>query len=167
MIIKIKAKSAESAPRILIVNQKPIYNVDRQDGFRLTVFDRDTMKIMVDANFETFSEAYSTFMKYYNIPGYIAVINGHGKGNVVVAIIDANTQNKLIKRGDKEVYAEYIVSISAPEEVIKNIKEIQVSKKPSVIVQKKEEKRFNANSLLIIAAIVFVILTLLGVIKHD
>ncbi|RLB11539.1 MAG: hypothetical protein DRG27_01025 [Deltaproteobacteria bacterium] len=166
MVVKIKAKSAESAPRMLIVNQKPIYNVDRQDGFRLTVFDRDTMKIMADANFDTFSEAYSTFMKYYNIPGYIAVINGHGKGNVVVAIIDANTQNKLIKKGDKEAYAEYIVSISAPEEVIKNIKEEQIAKSPSVIVQ-KQEKKADIKTLLTIAAAIFVILTLLGVIKHD
>jgi len=148
MVVKIKAKSAESAPRVLIVNQRPIYNVDRQDGFRLTIFDRETFKIMGDANFDTFSEAYTAFMKYYNIPGYIGVINGHGKGNVLVAIIDADTQNKLIKRGDKEVYAEYVISIRAPGDVTEAVKEVKESVEktgPPEVIKEHREKQLVKN----------------------
>ncbi len=142
MIVKIKAKSSETSPRILIVGQNPIYTIDRRDGFRLTVFDRDTFKIMADAYFDTFSEAYTSFMKYYNIPGYIGVINGHGKGNVAIAIIDANTQNKLIKKGDKDVYAEYIVTIRGKEES-KEVKEenIPVKTGSPEIIQEHEERK--------------------------
>lgn len=144
MIVKIKAKSSETSPRILIVGQKPIYTIDRRDGFRLTVFDRDTFKIMADAYFDTFSEAYTSFMKYYNIPGYIGVINGHGKGNVAIAIIDANTQNKLIKKGDKDVYAEYIVTIRGEENVSKEIEEeknIPAKTGSPEIIQEHEERK--------------------------
>ena len=163
MVIKIKAKSAESAPRILLINQKPVYNLDRRDGFRLTVFDRETFKIMSDANFDTFSEAYTTFMKYYNIPGYIGVINGHGEGNVLVAIIDANTQNKLLKKGKKEVYAEYIVSIRAPEEALKKgIEEEEKSAKkaaPPELIEEHKGEQLTKNlfylMLLLIGGIIF------------
>jgi len=168
MVIKIKAKSAESAPRILLINQKPVYNLDRRDGFRLTVFDRETFKIMSDANFDTFSEAYTTFMKYYNIPGYIGVINGHGEGNVLVAIIDANTQNKLIKKGEKEVYAEYIVSIRAPEGISKEIAKWPTKEAVAAeeVFETEEQVKFPKTAMLF-TLIVLAALILYGVMKHD
>lgn len=168
MIVKIKAKSSETSPRILTINQKPIYIIDRRDGFRLTVFNRDTFKVMGDANFSSFSEAYNSFMKYYNIPGYIGVINGHGKGNVVVAIIDPNTQNKIIRKGDKEVYAEYIVNVKSTGEEIKKI--VQAEANAAEIAQSIDLERPQSQfpvKLLYIALPLIAGIILFKVLKKD
>lgn len=137
MFVKIKAKSAKVAPRTLIVNQIPVYIIDRRDGFRLTVFNRNTLKIVSDVNFETFNDAYSFFINHYNTLGYVGVINGHGEGNVLVMLIDTNTQNKIVKKGEDEAYLEYTLSISLPSEKVKEMEK-------NVEKTRKEEKEKKA-----------------------
>ena len=106
MFVKISAKSAVTSPRVLIVNNKPIYEYDRTDGYRLTVINRNTLSIVFDRNFSNAQDVASYLQSFVN-QNLIVILIGHGKNMVYIKIQDNYTGHIVKKYGTNIIYATY------------------------------------------------------------
>ena len=96
MITKIFAKSAVNSPRMLIIGQHPIYTIDRRQGYRLTVINRDNLEQVYNGSFDD-AKSMSMVLQEYDRPPYITMVVGHGPGKVYIRIRD-NGNGMVVKR---------------------------------------------------------------------
>jgi len=108
MYVVISAKSAVSSPRTLIINNNPIYELDRNDGYRLTVINRNTLQVVFDRNFTNAQDLANYLQEYSNNPKFIVIVVGHGKNMVYIKIQDNFTGHVVKKYGTNIIYAKYI-----------------------------------------------------------
>jgi len=106
MFVKISAKSAVTSPRVLIINNKPIYEYDRTNGYRLTVINRNTLDVVFDKNFTNAQDVASYLQSFVN-PNFIIILVGHGKNMVYIKIQDNYTGHIIKKSGTNIIYATY------------------------------------------------------------
>lgn len=107
MLTKIIAKTSDIAPRELIIGNHPIYTIDRNNGYRLTIINRNTSEVVADRNFSK-ADDMQPFSDKYSKPPYITIIVGHGTGKVYINIKDPLTGIKVVRRGSKMAYATYV-----------------------------------------------------------
>ena len=96
MITKIFAKSAVDGPRMLIIGQKPVYTVDRRQGYRLTVVNRNDLEQIYNGSFND-AKSMSMVLQEYDRPPYITMVVGHGPGKVYIRIKD-NGNGMVVKK---------------------------------------------------------------------
>jgi len=159
MIVRITVSVSKTSGRSLSVAGMPVYIEDRQKGWRLTVVDRNNLRIIFDRILKTKNDL-AWYVAKFEHPPNITIIAGYDEGKVYARIRDPEKKLLFVREGKDRVFLAY--SLYVREGVKPEKKEVKPpEREKEVILLSKEEESSKMKYLIpllfaLAAGIVFV-----------